>query len=157
MMKKTGTWDRYAKRLQNLSEKSGDEVKKVLAKEAVRLASDIKRNIRSSGRFAGAPFAPIAPSTIARKGSSKPLIDTGSMMNAVKAEKVNDYTYMVGIPGSASNKGETIAEYAKLHEYGGIGEGGNLIVARPFIRPTVEKTKKDRLEGFRKALKKLFD
>jgi len=32
------------------------------------------------------PFTPLAESTIARKGSSKPLIDTGQMRNSIRAE-----------------------------------------------------------------------
>jgi hypothetical protein len=32
------------------------------------------------------PFVPLAPATIARKGSSKPLIDTGTMRNGIRAE-----------------------------------------------------------------------
>jgi len=32
---------------------------------------------------AGNNLAPNAPSTIAQKGSSKPLIDTGSMLNSI--------------------------------------------------------------------------
>lgn len=33
------------------------------------------------------PWAPNAPSTIARKGSDKPLIDTAKMINAIRYEK----------------------------------------------------------------------
>lgn len=45
-------------------------------------ASGIKKNIVSGG------FEPNNPSTVKRKGSSKPLIDTGTMRNAVSYEVV---------------------------------------------------------------------
>lgn len=35
------------------------------------------------GRIVSGPFAPLKPATIARKGSDKPLIDTGQLKNSV--------------------------------------------------------------------------
>src|SRR6266849_6641439 len=40
--------------------------------------ADIQRNIETSGANIGISYAPDAPSTIAAKGSSKPLIDRGA-------------------------------------------------------------------------------
>lgn len=45
--------------------------------------SKVQATIRSAYRWA----APNAPATIRRKGSSKPLIDTGALINAVDYEK----------------------------------------------------------------------
>lgn len=42
-----------------------------------KMASDIQKTIRAGN------FAPLASSTISRKGSSQPLIDTGNMIGAV--------------------------------------------------------------------------
>lgn len=45
--------------------------------------SGIKKNISDGG------FEPNKPSTVKRKGSSKPLIDNGTMRNAIRYEVVN--------------------------------------------------------------------
>ena len=50
----------------------------VLTIIGMTVRTDIQRKIRSG------PFEPNAPSTVARKGSSKPLIDTGTMRRAVE-------------------------------------------------------------------------
>lgn len=71
----------YEKAMQRGYERilSGDMhgFKAVLTELGRRAQTDVKRKIRSG------PFAPLAPATIARKGSSRPLIDTGTMRNAV--------------------------------------------------------------------------
>lgn len=53
------------------------DMNSILSKLGILLASDIQDSITNGS------FAPNAPSTIARKGSSKPLIDTGEMRASV--------------------------------------------------------------------------
>lgn len=159
MMQKYGAWDKYGQMLRNAASKSLSVLERETAKQAAILASDIKKNIRSSGSFADKPFKPIKESTIKRKGSSKPLIDTGDMMNSATAAKIDNLSYLVGIPGDVSGgkTNKTIAEYARMHEFGGLSETGVLIDARPFLGPVVEKTRKQRISELEKSLKeKLF-
>jgi hypothetical protein len=54
-----------------------DSVEKELNKIALVSESIVKKTIRDGS------YEPNAPSTIKRKGSSRPLIDTGAMLNAV--------------------------------------------------------------------------
>lgn len=49
----------------------------IMSKLGQRMANDIKKTIDAGN------FAPLAASTIAKKGSSKPLIDTGEMYGSI--------------------------------------------------------------------------
>lgn len=158
MIMKFGDWQKYADRLHKGATKSASALDKAVKKQAVILSTDIKKNIQSSGSYAGAPFAPLKPSTIARKGSSKPLIDTGDMMRSVQAKKIEDFTYLVGIPGNMTGgkTKQTIAMYAKMHENGGITANGQLVIARPWLRPTVEKFGEERKKAVEEEMKQLL-
>lgn len=52
----------------------------IMSRIAVEMHNDIKRSILSGS------FDPNAPSTVERKGSSKPLVDTGAALSAVTFE-----------------------------------------------------------------------
>lgn len=102
----------------------------------------IKQNIESGGTFIGKPFTPLAENTIRRKGSSKPLIDTGEMLNSIKTDIIDDITTFVGIKAGtrhADGKEDT-AMIAAVHEFGALIPGGE-VPARPFIRPVFEDGK----------------
>lgn len=62
--------------------KGASTVERGLRRMGLRMAADHKRTIRET-----VP-PPNAPSTIQRKGSSKPLVDTGQMLNSIRAEVV---------------------------------------------------------------------
>ncbi|KRO15897.1 hypothetical protein [Lacticaseibacillus saniviri] len=53
----------------------------VAAQLGPKMATSIQQTIKAGG------FAPLAPSTIKKKGSSQPLIDTGDMIGAVTWRK----------------------------------------------------------------------
>jgi len=55
-------------------------VRDVMLRVAVEMANDIKRSIATGS------FEPNAPSTVERKGSSRPLFDTGAALSAVAFE-----------------------------------------------------------------------
>lgn len=70
--------------------KVGDRVLmgKMTAEQGLRvLGEDIKSKIQR--KITTGPFVPNAPSTIARKGSSRPLIDTGSLRASISYEIVD--------------------------------------------------------------------
>lgn len=56
---------------------------RLVALMGAQIASDIRDYIRDSGEL-----LPNAPSTIAAKGSSKPLIDTGQLINSISSAVV---------------------------------------------------------------------
>lgn len=56
--------------------------RKITERQALELVGAWLANA-IKGRIVSGPFAPLKPATIARKGSDKPLIDTGQLKNAV--------------------------------------------------------------------------
>lgn len=156
-MDREGPWEAFGARLEHASRHAKGSLDKAIAKGAIGLASDIKRNLISSGEFAGAPFRPLSPKTIARKGSSKPLIDTAAMLGAVTSARKEELVYFVGIPGDQTNaRGAAIAIYAAAHEFGAITSRGQVIEARPWFRPTVAKVRASRLADIKVEMEKLF-
>lgn len=73
--------DGYSKALKG---NSPDAFTKALRAIGMKMVADIRNRITSG---AGIP-PPLAPSTIARKGSSRPLVDTGQMLRSVDFEVV---------------------------------------------------------------------
>jgi len=147
---------KYAAVLKRGADKGHQELAKAVAKAAVTLASDVKKNIVSGGELAGVPFTPNAPSTIARKGSSKPLIDSGDMMKAVAARKESPLVWFVGIAGNEQSEGVSIVEYARIHEFGLISEDGQMTIARPFFFPTVDKRRDALQQQIKETMENLF-
>ena len=74
-----------------------------VAAEAVKTAIDDR--FRSSTDFAGAAFAKNAPSTIKKKGSSKPLIDSGVTRASTSARVVSGTTIRFGTNQPAAGYG----------------------------------------------------
>ena len=68
------------KALDELSKDVKTTQEKALYKIAFSLISEIKRNILKGG----VPLIPNTPSTIAQKGSSHPLIDTGAFLSSIQ-------------------------------------------------------------------------
>lgn len=94
----------------------------LLKKAALQLEAAVKENITAGG----IPFIPLKPATIKRKGSSKPLIDTGAMRRGVRAEDVNGKNWAVNL----------YEPYTLVHEF---GSPSRKIPKRPFIWPAIDK------------------
>lgn len=160
-MQKVGAWASYGNMLKNAAGNLKKKSDQIITKAAVRLASDIKINLTSGGNFAGEPFEPLDPKTIAAKGSSAPLLDKGDMRNSVTTKKLraDPIALLVGIPGDSKSKDgkSSVAEYARAHEFGAITSDGRIIKKRAFIGPTVEKTRDQRLKEIDDEFKKIFE
>ncbi|AKF08886.1 phage virion morphogenesis protein [Sandaracinus amylolyticus] len=89
---------------------------RVIAEDTKTLVDDSFDQSRSPS---GAPFAPLAPATKARrrKGSSKPLVDTGRLRNSVSASAA----------GNLLSVGTNVV-YGATHQY-----GSKRVPARPFL------------------------
>lgn len=94
---------------------------------AERLRGIITLSFSQSRSPLGEAWRPLAPSTVARrrKGSAKPLIDTGLLRKSVSV-RGEKQAVAFGVSGSA-------AEYAPYHQF-----GGSKIPRRAFL-PTDEK------------------
>ena len=78
---------------------------------------------------------PLKPATVARKGSSVTLIDTGQMLADVSSQTDESNPELITV--SAGIFDEDIAEYAVSHEYGREEAG---IPCRSFIRTTYDES-----------------
>ena len=124
------------------------------------LVAAIKRGITSQAP-GGIPFRKLADSTKDRKGSSKALIDAGDLRRSIAATffKGGEIAF-VGVNRNASatakgGKEKELYNLAKLHEYGSKNKKGErgYIPMRPFIRPTLRKTRPDVLKHYDRSLK----
>lgn len=103
------------------------------------LESRIKTGILT-GRPAGKRLARNAPSTIQRKGSDKPLIDTGTMVEAIQTISIpaRRETF-IGIPGTlghADPRRQT-AQVAQFHEF--ITKLFPILPLREFMGPVLKQ------------------
>lgn len=95
-----------------------------------------------------APWPPLAPITIALKGSSKPLVDKGDMRTSIKAHPPTANTVEVGIAGDAK------AKKAHIQNYGGtIRVKNKRVMARELTAAQAKKVEKysikNKLRGVR--------
>lgn len=119
---KTKDFGKAQNQLGRLAKRLPGAVSQSMAYEAVVLAGDIRRGIRS-GAPGGQRFRPLAKSTIRMKKSSKPLIHNADLIRSIKSEKVSqdryETTYFVGVNRNERNrKGDSLANIAEIHEFG---------------------------------------
>jgi len=101
----------------------------------------------------GKKFAPNKPATIARKGTSTPLVEHGDLFRSITYDvRANELTLWVGVNRQEKNKkGDDLANIAAfLHEgysikvkSAGKADGVKAVPARPFIRGPMESREFD--------------
>ena len=126
-------------------------------------ASEVKKGI-VSGAPGGHKFASNSPMTIARKGSSKPLIDKGDLVGSITYQVIDANNVFIGV-----KKGKEV-NIAAVHEFGCTiqvtpkmrayfhYQGVHLkastqyihIPARPFLRPVLQS------EEFRSKVAEIY-
>ncbi len=115
-----GAWAQASRITQTMAAKFERATDRAVMKEAHRLRGLIIRNVTGGGGPSGAPFAPLAPSTIVmrmfkfRFGGTKPLTHTAALRNSISVVKLGKSVF-VGVLRKASKKGVNIAE---LMEFG---------------------------------------
>ncbi|HOZ46593.1 MAG TPA: hypothetical protein PLO37_06560 [Candidatus Hydrogenedentes bacterium] len=126
-------------------------------KNAVLLVREIQRGIKSQAP-GGVPFAKLAESTIDRKGSSKALIDTGFLVNAITQKIMADKAFVGLLRGTVNPQGEDVVNIGAVMEYGATihhPNGATIIIpARPFLHPVMQQYREEILENYRIALGK---
>lgn len=123
-------------------------VSAALHRAGVFLEGRVKAGILT-GRPGGQRLAPNADSTIRKKGSSKPLIDTGTMLRAITTVRVSRREVFVGIPatvthpgGHGNKPGKSVALIGRYHEF--ITTLFPTLPRREFLGPVIRK-EKDRI------------
>lgn len=94
-----------------------DALRRALQAGGTVLARDARLSWKEPARRPG-PWAPLAPSTIKRKGHDKLLYDTGRLRDSITLGEVTPSSATVG----------TDAPYAPFHQF-----GTKKMAARPFI------------------------
>lgn len=122
-----GDWAKTKALLGRLDKEFQKAYKTALARMGKEAESALKKGM-TEGTPGGQKYAPNHPFTIARKGSSKPLINQGDLRNSIKSRVIDGTTVFVGINRSARGKdGKSLVNIAAIHELGD-GKGGDLLI-----------------------------
>jgi len=155
-VKRFGDWDKArAKLAGNPGARLALALRQATIKNAILLVREIKRGIRSQAP-GGKPFVKLAESTIRRKGSSKALIDTGFLINAITQKIMADRAFVGLLRGTVNKDGDDMVNIGAVMEYGATIQHPNgaviVIPPRPFLHPVMEKYRDEILENYRKAV-----
>lgn len=155
-VKRFGDWDKArAKLAGNPGARLALALRQATVKNAILLVREIKRGIRSQAP-GGKPFVKLAESTIRRKGSSKALIDTGFLVNAITQRILVDKAFVGLLRGTVNKDGDDMVNIGAVMEYGATIQHPNgaviVIPPRPFLHPVMEKYRDEILENYRKAV-----
>jgi hypothetical protein len=156
-VKRTGDWDKARARLNaGLGPRLANALRQATIRNALFLVREIQLGIRSQAP-GGQVFVKLAESTIARKGSSKALIDTGFLINAITQKIMADKAFVGLLRGTINKDGEDMVNIGAVMEYGATIKhpGGAIIIipARPFLHPVMEKYRHQVIENYREAVR----
>ena len=156
-VRRTGDWAKAKAVLgHSLGPRMAAALRAATAKNAMLLVREIQRGIKSQAP-GGVPFAKLAESTIDRKGSSKALIDTGFLVNAITQKIMADKAFVGLLRGTINPQGEDVVNIGAVMEYGATihhPNGATIIIpARPFLHPVMEQYREEVLENYRQALR----
>ena len=155
-VRRFGDWDKAKELLcNNPGRRLALAIRQATIKNALLLVREIKRGIRDQAP-GGKQFEPLAQVTIDRKGSSKALIDTGFLVNAITQKIMSDGAFVGLLRTSIRKDGESVANIGAIMEYGATinHPSGAVIVIppRPFLHPTMEKYRDQVIRNYREAL-----
>lgn len=159
-VKRFGDWGKARAKLANApGARLALALRQATIKNAILLVREIKRGIRSQAP-GGKPFAKLAESTIKRKGSSKALIDTGFLVNAITQKIMADRAFVGLLRGTVNKDGEDMVNIGAVMEYGATIQHPNgaviVIPPRPFLHPTMQKYRKQIIENYRAAIRSVL-
>ncbi len=159
-VKRFGDWDKArAKLAGNPGARLALALRQATVKNAILLVREIKRGIRSQAP-GGKPFVKLAESTIRRKGSSKALIDTGFLINAITQKIMADRAFVGLLRGTANKDGDDMVNIGAVMEYGATIQHPNgaviVIPPRPFLHPVMEKYREQVIENYRAAIRSVL-
>lgn len=138
-----GEWDRVKSKLQTLPSDLKDAYEKGTRESGDYVVNKMQGHIYNQDLG----WTPLKDKTIKEKGSSKILIETGSLASSIKAKVISPTRVFIGAEGS-NPSGESNANILKYHEF-----GTTRISPRPLVRPTFEETKPKIQEILKNALK----
>lgn len=117
-VKRTGDWNKAKAKLNGtLGPRIAMALQQATIRNALFLVREIQRGIRNQAP-GGQSFAKLADSTIARKGSSKALIDTGFLINSITQKIMADKAFVGLLRGTVTKDGENMVNIGAVMEYG---------------------------------------
>jgi hypothetical protein len=160
MSVKLNGWGDIEKTLQGLTTQIENANKIALQQIGLAAEADAKKTIRDQSEN----WTPLSPKYLKRKTSDSPkrkskkrysekiLIRTSSYLQAITSFAEKDKV-MIGVTVNAKNSetGQSIAEYAKVLEYGSAKKN---IPPRPLWSSVLERTKRKAMEIYLSAIKK---
>lgn len=123
----TGDWDKIQKFCNSFGKDLEKEGKKYISEQSKMVQQTVQDKIKS-----GEGMKALKPSTIAKKGSDRPLIETGTLLDSISVE-INGLSFTVK-PTGDNPSGLTNEQQAIYHEF-----GTERIPPRPFMRPSYEE------------------
>jgi hypothetical protein len=145
-VKRFGDWEKAkAKLAANPGARLALAIRQATIKNALLLVREIKRGIRSQAP-GGKAFVKLAESTIARKGSSKALIDTGFLVNSITQRILSDRAFVGLLRGTVNKDGDDLVNIGAVI----------VIPPRPFLHPTMEKYREQIIENYRQAIRSVI-
>jgi hypothetical protein len=156
-VRRFGDWKRARAELDaSLGPRLATALRQATIRNALLLVREIQRGIRSQAP-GGKPFVQLAESTIARKGSSKALIDTGFLLSSVTQKILADKAFVGLLRGTVHKNGEDLVNIGAVMEYGATIEhpsGVTIVIPpRPFLHPVMEQYRDEILENYRRAIR----
>ena len=143
-----GDWDKALNRLRHININMASNLDKATKRNALAVRDAMIRKFVEGDRS----WPPLAAATIARKGSSKPLIEHGDLMGSINVKPLPHREFFVGVPRAARSKeGEELVNIGACNEF-----GTDTIPVRSFVATTLreqdEPTAKRWMEAARKTV-----
>ena len=157
-VKRTGPWSQTAKRLHTVEKRLAHAIHHASVVNALGLVEAVQQGIVNQAP-GGQAFVPLAPSTIARKASSKALIDSGVLINAITHRVKDDKVFVGLLRGARYKEGKELVNVGAIMEYGAtIKTKGKVrsIPARPFLAPVLHAERDKVYARYREAIKKVM-
>lgn len=159
-VKRTGNWQKAkAKLSNNLGTKLALAIRQATVKNALLLVREIQKGIKNQAP-GGQPFVKLAESTIARKGSSKALIDTGFLINSITAKIMGDKAFVGLLKTAVNDDGEIMANIGAVMEYGATINHPNgaviILPPRPFLHPVMAQYRDQIIANYRQAINSIM-
>lgn len=157
-----GDWDKAkAKLTGNLGMRLTLALRQATIRNALFLVREVQKGIRNQAP-GGQSFVKLSDSTIAkRKGkSTKALIDTGFLINAITQKIVADTAFVGLLKTTVHPDGESMVNIGAVMEYGATishPNGATIIIPpRPFLHPVMEKYRPQIEQAYRDAIRSVL-
>lgn len=142
-----GDWSKVSKMFNNLD----TDLKKSSTQYMEDKSHEVQQAIKDSINNQTGNWEALKPNTVAKKGSTTILKDTGELVDSIEVIKQDEDTYLV-VPQGTHSSGLTNSELAIIHEY-----GTDKIPPRPFIEPIHAKYKGQVQQGMVKIVKETIN